>query len=81
MIDANQKGFSLAIELNNLERYIVILESPLDVENLISMINKAKNNLKEIKNSIFDDLKYNVDYYEHLLKNEIHQDFTLNVIY
>lgn len=79
VMDVNKKGFSLVIDLGSLERYIILFQNPIELNNLVKIINKSKKNKEEFKKSYFENLKFNIDYFENLLKTEIQKKFTVDV--
>ena len=80
VVDVSKNGFSLVIEMESLERYLIVFNNPFDLNKVIKLINKAKDNKQEIARSKLDELKFNIDYFENLLKTEVHKDFTIKVL-
>ena len=79
VIDVNKKGFSLMIEMGTLERFIVVFENPFDLNKIIKIVNKAKKNKEEIKKSKLEEIRFNIDYFENLLRTEVQKDFIIQV--
>jgi hypothetical protein len=79
VIDVSKKGFSLVIEIQNNDRYIIVFENPFDLNKIIKLINKGKENKEELSRSQLPTLKFNIDYFENLLRTEVQKEFTLQV--
>jgi hypothetical protein len=79
IIDVSKKGYSLVIELNTKDRFQIVFENPFDLNTLIKIINKARENQEERKNSKLSFIKFNIDYFENLLRTEVQKEFTLQV--
>lgn len=80
IIDVSKKGYSLVIEIHTKDRFLVVFENPFDLNTLIKLINKARENREEKKKSQLNMLKFNIDYFENLLRTEVQKEFTLQVI-
>jgi hypothetical protein len=79
IIDVSKKGFSLVIEIETKDRFIIVFENPFDLNKVIKLINKGKENKEELSRSQLPNLKFNIDYFENLLRTEVQKQFTLQV--
>ena len=79
IIDVSKKGFSLVIEIVSGDRYIIVFENPFDLNKIVKLINKGKENKDELSRSQMPNLKFNIDYFENLLRTEVQKQFTLEV--
>ena len=79
IVDVSKKGFSLVIEMKSKDRFVVIFENPFDLNKIVKAINKGRENSAEKKRSQLDILKFNIDYFENLLRTEVEKEFTLQV--
>lgn len=79
IIDVSKKGFSLVLELENGDRFVIVFENPFDLNKVVKLIHKGRDNREELKKSQLPILKFNIDYFEGLLRTEVQKDFTLQV--
>ena len=79
IIDVSKKGFSLVLEIRKGDRFVIVFENPFDLNQVVKFIHKCKENREEIKKSQLPRLKFNIDYFENLLRTEVEKEFTLQV--
>ena len=79
VIDINQKGFTLVLELQSKQRVLILFSNPMDLDEVVKLVNKAKVNMEEMSKSRLLELRFNIDYFEQLLQNEVPHKFTSKV--